>query len=175
MPQQNNPVYNNVKLRDEVIPKDLQAVHLLVSATGFFSEEEIAIAAELVQTRLEQGEDSGYYFIFAESGKQLVGYVCYGPIPGTQGSFDIYWIAVAPDQQKIGLGSRLIKTCVQRIHAVGGRRIYVETAGRDQYTSTRAFYRKLGYTQAACLPEFYGPGDAKIIYEKIVEKASPLN
>ena len=157
-----------MQLRTDVTNDDIEAVRQLVCATGFFSDEEIAIAAELVQTRLEQGESSGYFFIFAEIGQRLAGYGCYGPIPGTQGSYDIYWIVVAPDQQNRGLGRLLMNACEQSILSMDGRRAYVETSGREQYAPTRAFYQRVGYTQAACLPEFYAPGDAKIIYEKVL-------
>ena len=166
MSQLNAPAPIDINLRTEVFCEDAESVHQLVRTTGFFSEEEVAIAAELVQSRLADGESSGYYFIFAEIDRQLAGYVCYGPIPGTQGSFDIYWIIVHPSQQNRGLGRTLINACEQSILSMDGRRVYVETAGREQYAPTHAFYQRLGYIQAAFLPEFYAPGDAKIIYEK---------
>ena len=70
--------------REEVRPEDRQAVGRLVRATGFFSEEEIGIAVELVEERLARGDASGYFFLFAEEGDRLLGYACFGPIPGTR-------------------------------------------------------------------------------------------
>jgi hypothetical protein len=58
--------------------------------------------------------------------------------------------------------------CEHDIRQRRGRRIYVETAGREQYAPTRAFYERLGYYPVACLPEFYARGDAKVIYEKVL-------
>jgi hypothetical protein len=42
-------------------------VRELVTATGFFSPAEVAIATELVETRIAQGPASGYAFLFAET------------------------------------------------------------------------------------------------------------
>jgi len=65
-----------------------------VASTGFFNAAEVGIAGELVTERLTKGLRSGYHFVLAERGSRLVGYACYGPIDGTQDSFDLYWIAV---------------------------------------------------------------------------------
>ena len=52
------------------------------------------------------------------------------------------------------------------IRELGGRRVYVETSSRRLYAPTREFYTGLGYRRQALIPEFYGPGDVKIIYAK---------
>ena len=47
-----------------------------------------------------------------------------------------------------------------------GRLSVLETSGRPQYESTRGFYLKLGYTEAARLREFYDIADDKVVYLK---------
>ena len=54
---------------------------------------------ELVEERLAKGTASGYYFVLVDQEDRLAGYSCYGPIPGTVSSSDLYWIAVHPDFQ----------------------------------------------------------------------------
>jgi len=83
--------------RETPIPADIEAVRAIVSSSGFFSESEIEVAAELVEERLSKGLSSGYYFLFAEDAERMLGYACYGPIPCTAASWDLYWIAVQPD------------------------------------------------------------------------------
>lgn len=156
----------DVRYRFEVLEQDVEAVSRLVSATGFFSPEEAALAAELVEERLAHGEASGYLFLFAERDQALVGYTCYGAIPATVASYDLYWIAVDPRFQEQGIGRRLLKDTEAAIERAGGRRIYVETSARGQYAPTRRFYRATGYTLDAHLPDFYAPGEAKCIYVK---------
>jgi len=152
--------------RDEVAPGDAAAVGALVSATGFFSAEESAIAVELVEDYLKRGRDSGYRFIFAKDAGRLAGYVCFGPIPLTRVSFDLYWIAVQPDLQRTGLGRRLLTMAEATARDLGGASMYVDTSSRAQYAPTRLFYRRLGYRLAAEFPDFYAPGDGKVVFVK---------
>jgi D-alanine-D-alanine ligase len=150
--------------REEARPEDRQAVGRLVRATGFFSEEEIGIALELVEERLAKGDESGYFFLFAEEGDHLLGYACFGPIPGSIHSFDLYWIAVDPEEQGRGIGRSLMAAAERLMAGRGARRIYVDTSSRPQYEPTRAFYRACGYLEEAFLTDFYAPGDGKVIF-----------
>ncbi|MBI4082213.1 MAG: GNAT family N-acetyltransferase [Candidatus Lambdaproteobacteria bacterium] len=154
--------------REEVRPGDPAAVEALCRATGFFSVDEVGISRELVEERLAQGLASGYLFLFAEQRGRVVGYTCYGPIPGTVGSYDLYWIVVDPKMQGRGLGKELVARTEAAVRAAGGRRVYIETASRPQYAPTQAFYLGCGYRQEAFLPDFYAPGDGKLIYGKAV-------
>jgi len=155
-----------ITIREAVIPADVEAVRTLVRATGFFSKEEEKIAAELVQERLEQGTASGYEFVLADRDGHLEGYSCYGLIPCSTVSWDLYWIAVAPSAQGSGLGRRILQLTEQRIVEGGGLACYAETSGKAQYESTRAFYERTGYATGAVFPDFYGPGDAKHVFVK---------
>jgi ribosomal protein S18 acetylase RimI-like enzyme len=141
----------------------------MVRRTGFFGEDEARIAVELVDEALAKGEHgSGYFFLFAEDGDGVAGYACFGPIPGTEASFDLYWIVVDPDRQKAGIGRFLGLAAERRVAEAGGRRLYADTSSRPQYEPTRGFYRALGYRQAALLEDFYAPGDGKVVFEKVI-------
>jgi ribosomal protein S18 acetylase RimI-like enzyme len=162
------PEMNSIVYREDVIPEDRETVGRLIRATGFFSEEEVAIAEELVEERLAKGEASGYFFLFAEEGGRLLGYTCFGPIPGSVHSFDLYWIAVAPEAQGRALGKKLIAESERIMTARGAKRVYADTSSRPQYEPTRVFYRSCGYTQEALLADFYAEGDGKVIFVKIL-------
>ncbi len=155
-----------IAYREPLRPEDREAVGRLVRATGFFSEQEIGIAVELVEERLAKGEASGYSFLFAESADRLLGYACFGPIPGTVSSFDLYWIAVDPGEQGHGIGRTLIAGAERIMAKRGAGRIYADTSSRPRYDPTRAFYLACGYREAAFLADFYGPGDGKVIFVK---------
>ncbi|MCL6609761.1 MAG: GNAT family N-acetyltransferase [Geminicoccaceae bacterium] len=153
--------------REAPVESDRRAVAELVAATGLFRPSEVAIARELVEACLERGpEASGYRFLLADDAAGLAGYVCFGPIDGTEGSFDLYWIAVRPDRRGRGLGRALLEAAEARIAALGGRRVYVETSTTERYAPTRAFYRACGYRLEAVLPDFYAPGDGKAFFVK---------
>ena len=157
-----------VQLRDEVRPEDRVTVRKLVESTGFFSAAETDVAVELVDERLVKGTASGYFFVFAEWDRQTVGYACYGPIACTVASFDLYWIVVANDFRGRGVGRILLHEAERLIRESGGRRVYAETSGREQYASTRAFYERCRYVRDATLKDFYAPADDKVIYLKVV-------
>jgi ribosomal protein S18 acetylase RimI-like enzyme len=152
--------------RNDVQSEDRRRVRELVASTGVFSPVEEDVAEELVAERLAQGPASGYHFVFAEQNEKTLGYTCYGPIPLTLGSYDLYWIAVDKNLHGQKIGQRLLQETERLILAAGGRHVYIETSNRHQYAPTRGFYLRNGYQQAALLKDFYAPGDDKVIYWK---------
>lgn len=157
------------KFRNVVRGFDPQNIRRIVSSTGFFNEEEINIAAELAEERILKGEESGYHFVFAEIRNQTVGYACFGPIPATKFSFDLYWIAVHESERGKGLGKLLMNESENAIAKLGGNRVYIETSGREQYIPTQQFYIKCNCIKEAELKDFYAPGDSKIIFVRELE------
>lgn len=161
---------DTLRWRREPTRADIERVRAMVHSTGFFSADEIAIAAELVETAVNQGSASGYWFEFADRQGECIGYSCFGPIPGTQGSFDLYWIAVAPHCQGQGIGQHLLERSEATMAEHDARRVYIETSARVQYAPTQRFYRARGYQCLATLEDFYAPGDAKLIFGKRLDR-----
>ncbi|WP_448383428.1 GNAT family N-acetyltransferase [Desulfosoma sp.] len=162
-----------VTLRSHLRPSDDEAVERITAETGFFNGEEIAVARDLARQSLSLGAAaSGYFFILAEHDGRVVGYTCYGPIWGTAGRFDLYWIVVEPAWQGRGIGKMLLHAAEQAIRCARGRRVYVETSSRPVYEPTRQFYLHAGFAQVASLPDFYAPNDHKMIYCKTLGAAS---
>jgi GNAT superfamily N-acetyltransferase len=160
---------NNIIYRQQIQHSDIGAIADIVKSSGFFSAEEIDIALELAEEKLTQPHDSSYQFLFAEDKKRVVGYTCYGLIPATHSSYDIYWIAVQKDMRGHGLGKILMTETERLIYKSGGRQIYADTSSRDQYKTTHNFYESCGYHQEAFLNNFYHEGDSKIIYAKVLK------
>ncbi len=157
---------SNLVFRTEVLPSDVETVRTICASTGNFFPAEVNVAAELVTERLAKGEESGYYFVFAEENATVVGYTCYGPIACTEASFDLYWIAVDPVHQKKSIGRALMERTECAVATMRGKRIYVETSGKPGYLSTRLFYQHCGYNLESVLKDFYSSGDDKVIFLK---------
>ena len=155
-----------VSVRYEVTPGDVWIIREVTASTGYFHDHEIPVAVELVEERLAKGAASGYEFVLAESGGQVVGYSAFGPVPCTQSSFDWYWLAVRPEFQGGGVGRLLLAETERRARAMGGTRLYCETSARPQYASTRAFYERMGFTLCEVLEDFYAPDDGRATYCK---------
>ncbi len=158
----------SVTYRQEIEPADLGAILNIVQSSGYFSPAEVELACELATDRIERGLQSSYQFLFAEENGQLVGYTCYGLIPATVGSYDLYWIAVSESERGRGLGKILLRQTEELIRNSGGTHLYAETSSRDQYATTQRFYESCHYKPEAILTDFYSPGDSKIIYSKIL-------
>ena len=158
-----------ISYRYNLQASDANQIKDLLDSTGFFYDYDTDVAIELVNMTLQQGETvSGYYFIVAEEDGKVVGYCNYGHTPCTEGSYDLYWIAVHKNSMNKGIGRDLLIKTEEAIARLGGTNVWVETASRKQYEPTRKFYEKNGYDKKAELPDFYSEGDNKVIYLKRV-------
>ncbi len=159
-----------MNIRTDLRPQDRAPLETLLRATGFFNTQELEVALELVDERLAHGERSHYRFLVLEGDDGVLGYACWGPIPGTVGSADLYWIAVHPGRQGQGLGRALLDAAETWMAREGRTRVYLETSTRAQYAPTRAFYLRCGYEVVAELPDFYAPGDGKAVFLKVLPR-----
>src|SRR5262245_2508735 len=98
----------SIVLRHDVRTEDHDTVRAIVESTGVFHSYEIDIAVELVDERLAKGAASGYEFVFAEDDGEVLGYACFGKVPLTVSTFDLYWIATSRRAQGRGVAKLLI-------------------------------------------------------------------
>ena len=153
----------------QISPEDRPALERILASSGYFYDFEIDVALSLADETFEKGEEkSGYYWIrLIEDGK-VVGFANFGLNPSSVHSYDLYWIAVLEEHRKKHYGSVLLKHAEERIKALGGKIVWIETSGRSLYETTRYFYLKNNYELEATLRDFYGPGDDKLVYRKEV-------
>jgi ribosomal protein S18 acetylase RimI-like enzyme len=138
----------------------------LLVATGAFHAGEIEIALSLFDLEMRRTTTDGpadYEFIGAFDEGRLAGYACFGPTPATEGTYDLYWLAVDPAVQGRGIGRTLVRAVEEQLVARDGRLLVVETSSRADYASTREFYTRSGYTEAARVRDFYAPADDRIL------------
>ena len=153
----------------------------LLAATGAFNADEVEVALSLfdvsdVSSRTSDSEcrdplspsqasDADYEFLgaFDEQSDRLIGYACFGATPATDGTYDLYWLAVDPAAQGRGVGSALVRAVETKLLDRGARLLVVETSSRPDYEGTRRFYARSGYTEAARVRDFYAPADDRIV------------
>lgn len=165
-----------IEFRTQLIPGDSMTIGELLESTGFFYSYEIDVAKELSDINLEKGaEASGYYFIVAHESGKMLGYCCYGLNPCTESSCDLYWIAVHKSNRHQGIGRKLMTLVEESVIKLGGTIVWLDTSGRALYEPTRAFYFAIGYEKIAVMPDFYAPGDDKIVFMKRVQCDYPTN
>ncbi|MDH4271943.1 MAG: GNAT family N-acetyltransferase [Candidatus Aminicenantes bacterium] len=148
-------------------PEDREIVLDIIRATKMFTPAEISVARELIDIYLDQPEQRDYFLDVVEKEPgAVVGYMAYGPTPLTDGTYDLYWMAVAPDQQGSGFGKELVNWLEKKVAERGGRMVLIETSSQPRYEPTRRFYTFLGYQEISRIPDFYRDGDDRITYIK---------
>jgi GNAT superfamily N-acetyltransferase len=155
-----------IKFRTAPEKSDIKRVREIIESTKFFYDHEVEIAVELVEERLNLGESTGYYFVFAELDGVTVAYSCYGPITMSKTSFDLYWIATHNDYRGKGIGRQLLEETFRHARDLGCKIIIAETSGLEHYLPTRAFYTGNKFDLEARLSDFYDEGDDKLFYTK---------
>jgi ribosomal protein S18 acetylase RimI-like enzyme len=134
--------------------------------TPEFKPFEVEVAEELIDSYLSDPSGSGYHILVADVNSNLAGYICYGSTPLTEGTWDIYWVAVARERQGQGIGSALMKSAEKEIVRARGRLAIIETSSTPAYEKTRRFHASQGYEIVARIPDFYAPGDDKLVLQK---------
>ena len=149
-----------------MLQKDKPVLLKILQNTPEFKPSEVVIAEEIIDSYLLDPEGSGYYVIVAEVASSVVGYICYGPTPLTDGTWDLYWAAVAREKQGQGIGGALWKAAEGEIKKAKGRLAIIETSSTTAYEKTIRFHLGQGYEVIARIPDFYTPGDDKLILQK---------
>jgi len=150
----------------------------LLEATGVFSESERTVALELFDEALSprvatSRAEPDYSFLGAfTADDELAGFACWGPTPDTDGTYDLYWLAVDPSLAGSGAGTLLLSEVEQRLRTNDARMVVAETSSRGDYEAARGFYASRGYTEAGRVADFYAKSDDRIIFTKRLEPAA---
>ncbi len=153
-----------------VVAHDAERIHAILDATGVFTAAEIACANELIHEAIHEDEGDYFVYVLVDEHSVVQGYVCFGPTPLTDGTYDLYWIAVDPTAHGRGYGQQLVAFVERELRAEGGRLLLIETSSKDAYGPTQAFYLRCGYVELARIPGFYREGDDKIVYGKVLAR-----
>jgi ribosomal protein S18 acetylase RimI-like enzyme len=132
---------------------------------------ELSCVEELWSAYQDKGEASGYVFLVYRDEGRVLGYACFGLHPLTQGTFDLYWVAVDPAAQGRGIGHALLAGVEAEVCARGGRLLLIETSSTLTYASARRLYETSGYHREVVIHDFYAPGDDLLIFSKLLCQA----
>ena len=159
-----------------VVAGDRERIHAILVATARFTPVEVGWAMELVDQALAAPETSEYSVHVLEepeSGpdRMVQGYVCYAPTPMTDGVYDLYWIAVDPLQQGLGLGQMLLRFVENEVRRRAGRMLLIETSSKRSYAPTIRFYQQAGYREISRIKDFYRIEDDKVVFCKYLAQS----
>ena len=146
-----------------VTPKDLPALKVVIDANKLFPSD---MLDDMTSDYFSNENSNDYWFTY-DDGKPVAIAYC-APEKMTEGTWNLYLIAVHPDYQRSGLGTSMLHHIEQRLAERGERILLVETSGLESFEGTRDFYRKCGYEKEACIREFYQAGEDKIVFRKLL-------
>lgn len=150
-----------------LISKDREGLQRMVIETGVFTDEEVGVAVELIDIVLGNESQKDYRIVCAvDAQDQALGYICYGPVPMTQGTFDLYWIVIDPKAQGQKIGSGLLDYLEEEVKGMRGRMILADTSSIPSYEKANGFYLKRGFQEVARIADYYWEGNDRITYCK---------
>jgi ribosomal protein S18 acetylase RimI-like enzyme len=149
---------------------DRSAIERILRDVGVFREAEVAIGLELVDETLHPGPSTDYQWSIAKRDGQVVGFACFGPVPLTEGTFDLYWIAVSRDAQGSEVAAMLDDRVTAAVRAEGARWLLAETSSTSEYARAHRFYARQGYDLLSQIADFYRPGDDRLTYGKRLDR-----
>jgi len=142
--------------------QDLPELKALIDATGLFPSQ---LLDEMIAGFLDGSASADGWLTYDNSGPVAVAY--YAPERLTEGTWNLYLIAVHPAHQSRGVGAELMRYVEQTLAARGERLLLVETSGLPEFERTRSFYRQVGYEVEARLRDFYKAGEDKVVFRKV--------
>lgn len=164
----------------EAQASDLPSLLDLVKSIDHFSSEEKSVAIELIHSALledinskKDKKFSDYNILVALLLDKVVGYLCFGPTPMTESTYDLYWIATHPESRGKGVAKDLIdslKSVLQNHHQETPENqdkkfmIRIETGGKELFGGTREFYKRIGMEEEGRIKDFYSRGDDLVIF-----------
>jgi ribosomal protein S18 acetylase RimI-like enzyme len=152
-------------------PNDKTDLITLAEASGLFESSQTEELAEMLDQHFS-GESESQDLWFTDDDNGIVGVAYVAPERMTEGTWNLYLIAVHPDCQRQGRGAALLSHVEQMLAKRGERVLLVETSGLEDFEYVRAFYRKSGYEEEARIREFYKAGDDKIIFRKALKSVA---
>ena len=145
----------------QTINDDHSAIMEIAIDSGLFEQGQ----TELLRGMLECPDEDDIWFTHVQEGIP-VGVAYLAPEKMTNGTWNLYWIAVHPRHQKQGLGKAMLSHIQSWLMKKNQRILIVETAGLDQFNYVRKFYSDNGFSLEARIREFYETGIDKVVFWK---------
>ena len=144
-----------------IVPEDLPALKAIVDANELFPSD---MLDEMTSDYFNNKDSKDYWFTYDNN--KLIAIAYCAPEKMTEGTWNLYLIAVHPNFQRSRCGTAMLHHIEQRLASFGERILLVETSGAASFEGTRKFYRQCGYHQEAKIREFYQAGEDKIVFRK---------
>jgi len=146
----------------KVIRADISALKKVLDSSELFPSY---LLDDMISDYLNNEKSTDIWFTTIDQGKPIsIGYCA--PERMTEGTYNLYAIAVHKDQQGNGIGKKMMEYLENELREKDKRILIVETSGKPEFELTRKFYIKCNYLKQAVIPDFYEEGDDKVVFWK---------
>lgn len=142
--------------------KNMAALQAVIEGTELFPSD---MLPQMLDGFL-LGADNPDIWLTCHLDGRVVGFCHAIPETLADGVWNMLAIAVLPKAQGHGCGQALMQYLEANFRAYKQRVLIADTSGTEAFAQTRAFYRKNGYTEEACIRDFWAVGDDKIVFWK---------
>lgn len=147
---------------------DVPVLKTIIDATDLFPS---FMLEEMMADYFDNPDSRDSWLTYA--GEKPVGIAYYAPERLTEGTWNLYLIALHPDHQGQRHGATLLRYVEQILTERGERVLLVETSGLPDFEYQRAFYRRCGYHEEARIRDFYTTGNDKVVFRKSLTDLHP--
>ncbi|MCU0392935.1 MAG: GNAT family N-acetyltransferase [Thermoflexibacter sp.] len=142
--------------------QDLPVLKRIIDSVELFPSD---LLDEMTSSYFEN-HDTEEIWLTKTAEESLMAIVYCAPEKLTNGTYNLYLIAVHQDYQGQGIGNEMITYLENLLKRRGARILLVETSGLPHYELTRQFYDKTNYQRHAVIKDFYQDGEDKIVFWK---------
>lgn len=165
----------------EASPNDRQPIYDLLMSSGVFGRDDAECVDEMFRSTaaaLEANPHADTYLWVTcydlENGNEpnaLLGFACFGTESLTHGTWDLFWICVAPAARGKGVGGQLMNDVVKRAQQAQARLMVIYTSSTEPYLPARRLYESQGFSRVSIVEDYYRDGDHLYIYSKRLNEA----
>jgi ribosomal protein S18 acetylase RimI-like enzyme len=154
---------------ETVQPDDRARLLDIALATGLFSDEEAETLLGSTLDGLADGSltpDHHALVCRDTTHNELVGWTYFAADAFADGVWNVWWIGVHPTYFGTGAAAKILTHIENFVTALGCRVLVIETSDSTSTARARNFYVKSDYIQRGLIPDFYGPGEAKVVFSR---------
>ena len=146
------------------LPSDLPAILLVAAGISLFDATQLHELEAFLGDYFRESDGKGLWVISGEL--WLVGVAYAERERMTVGTWNLQWIAIAPEHQRQGHGTTLLGHVERELANSGAHQLLIETSA--SLTGSQAFYRDCGYQEEGRIRDFYEVGTDKIVFRKVI-------
>ena len=146
----------------QVETKDISSLKNVIDTSELFPSEYLD---DMIHPYLSDEQTEEIWLTQEVNGLAVSVAYC-APEKFTEGTYNLYLIAVHANHQGEGLGAELIAYLENLLRQQGQRVLIVETSGLDEFERTRRFYDQCRYEREAVIRDFYKEGEDKVVFWK---------